>query len=378
MPNSTASDKSLSYIPTLDGWRAIAILWVLIGHAQPSIIRTHILTTLGSFDGVYLFFALSGFLICTRLLREEAATGTISLKSFYMRRLFRIQPAALTYLLVISLLGLAHVIALRWLGVVSATLMLRNFFPALTLGLREWYSAHFWSLAVEEHFYLLFPLTLALIPRRRLGTLTAAVILLEIWHTIVGQHAALQRGIGYIQFRTDMAINFILVGCVFAVALTHVRLAQFLERWLCPWVAVTFATLLFTLRSLRFPDLRHALLIVVFPLLIVSTSLHPKSLSGQILELPPLRFLGRISYSLYLWQQLFVFPAVLPASDTLHSHIFLCWAATFACALASYYLVERPCIPLGHRLTSHRLMTPGYKPFLTAASPEFETLNPEP
>src|SRR5271165_235764 len=95
------------YLPTLDGWRAIAIAAVLLDHAGSGFHRQaswHPLLQTGA-DGVSLFFAISGFLICSRLLEEEQLVGRISLKGFYIRRACRILPAAFTYLVVVAVLA---------------------------------------------------------------------------------------------------------------------------------------------------------------------------------------------------------------------------------------------------------------------------------
>src|SRR6266436_2595980 len=103
------------YLPTLDGWRAIAILAVLLDHAtEYSSLRDHprvIAFTHTGPNGVSLFFAISGFLICSRLLEEEQFFGSISLKGFYIRRACRILPAAFTYLLVLALLATSALVA---------------------------------------------------------------------------------------------------------------------------------------------------------------------------------------------------------------------------------------------------------------------------
>src|SRR3974390_382314 len=93
---------SEDYIPTLDGWRAIAISLVLLSHSsRSSSLAEHL-----GFLGVALFFGISGYLICTKLLVERERTGAISLKSFYWRRAFRILPASLAYLALIGVLGI--------------------------------------------------------------------------------------------------------------------------------------------------------------------------------------------------------------------------------------------------------------------------------
>jgi peptidoglycan/LPS O-acetylase OafA/YrhL len=88
----------------------------------------------------------------------------------------------------------------------------------------------------------------------------------------------------------------------------------------------------------------------VYPILIVSTALHPETLVTKFLELAPIRFLGRISYGLYLWQELFFDRLETPAPHSLRSHAALCWLLLFTIAIASYYFIETPLIRIGHRM----------------------------
>jgi peptidoglycan/LPS O-acetylase OafA/YrhL len=349
---SAGSGKPSSYLPSLDGWRAIAILWVLEGHSA--------LWTWGPFSnvwlhatdsrGVQLFFALSGFLICTRLLREEERTGSISLKSFYTRRIFRIQPAALTYLLVVVLLGACGIIPRFWSAIAGAALMVRNIWP-LALRPGYWYTAHFWSLAVEEHFYLLFPGFLVLFRRSRLAILLGTVFVLQVWQFIVLFTPGLRPGLGWqVWQRTDMAMGGILLGSAFAVALTHERLMRFAMSVLRPWVALLYTAFIFVEAQRHHSTFAQMPITTVYPILIIATVLHPNTVTTRFLELKPVRFVGRISYSLYLWQQLFSNGETTPAAHSLYSHVLLCWCATFGCAIASYYLIETPLIRIGHRI----------------------------
>jgi peptidoglycan/LPS O-acetylase OafA/YrhL len=345
-------EKKSGYIPTLDGWRTVAILWVMEGHSQ--------LWNIGWFSnqwlrdtrycGVQLFFALSGFLICSRLLREESRFGSISLKSFYTRRLFRIQPAAMTYLFVIVLLTLAGVIPVFWSGIAGAALMIRNIWPTkLVHG--YWYTAHFWSLAVEEHFYLLLPGFLVAFRRHRLAILSVVAVVLEIWRRVVMATPQLQHGLEWqVAQRTDVVLGGILLGSVFSIALTHERLMKLAKSFLQPWAALLYSGIVFLELHRHHSATAQSIIITVYPFLIVATALHPETLLGRFLELGPIRFIGRISYSLYLWQELFIDGDGPIAPHSFHSHTFLCWCATFACAIASYYLIETPLIRRGHRI----------------------------
>jgi peptidoglycan/LPS O-acetylase OafA/YrhL len=347
-----ASTKRSNYLPSLDGWRAIAILWVMEGHGplwKWGPLSNGWLRWTDS-RGVQLFFALSGFLICTRLLRDEERFGAISLRSFYTRRLFRIQPAALTYLLAVVLLTVFRIIPHFWSGIVGSALMVRNIWP-LALPPGSLNTAHFWSLAVEEHFYLLLPGFLVLFRRSRLAILLGIAITLEIWGIVVMSTPQLQSGrIWQLAQRTDMVMGGILLGSVFAVALTHERIRRLAVSLLRPWVALLYTGFVFVEVQRHHSSLAQMALITVYPALIVATVLHGNSLLGRFLELAPVRFVGRISYSLYLWQPLFTNGEERPDPHSFYTHIFLCWGATFACAIASYYLIETPMIRWGHRI----------------------------
>ena len=152
------------WIPTLDGWRAVAVMMVVVAHELVS--KPDINPSIDSFAlrlgplGVQIFFAISGYLICTLLLLESDKRP-ISLRAFYTRRVFRILPPAFTYLTVVGLLSAAGVIAVRGIDIASCILLFANY---ITNG---WYVAHFWSLSVEEHFYLLWPAILAFAGWRR-------------------------------------------------------------------------------------------------------------------------------------------------------------------------------------------------------------------
>src|SRR5579862_7766942 len=150
---------SSSRIPSLDGLRAVAVVIVCISHL---IGGPAALLDLGTV-GVRVFFVLSGFLITTLLLSEYDRSGTINLPRFYFRRALRIFPASYTYLAIIALAGSLGVIALRRNDLLyGLTYTVNYFMPASSAFVQ-----HAWSLAVEEQFYLLWPVLLVLAGRRR-------------------------------------------------------------------------------------------------------------------------------------------------------------------------------------------------------------------
>ncbi len=305
-PPVLTSDR---YLPTLDGWRAIAIAMVVSSHCLTTASARdggggaiNLLTfRLGTF-GVMLFFAISGFLICTRLLVEQETTGSISLRSFYIRRVSRILPPAYAYLVAIIVLALAGLLVATWMDIAGAAFFFSNYIPS-----QSWFTGHFWSLAIEEHFYLLWPPILVAFGRGRAIWVGASLILL----TLFLRHQAIARAPdgadlqGYTQLRLD-AFMF---PCILAILLRGRPLAKrfadtmtprawcFLLLGLAAGIAVGAAV-----PAWREPQrlLQSALL----PVVIVTTVLRPNDWFARQLRRPRMEWLGRVSYSVYLWQQL--------------------------------------------------------------------------
>ncbi len=353
MPDPVSQQSS--YIPALDGWRALSIGLVILHHSHVRCSIPVLASLLQSLSkagevGVELFFSISGLLICSRLLDEESQSGAISVKNFYVRRFFRILPAALFYLLVLAMLAAFHLISLPlwdWFGALfffRNYVMLYAYMQHSPLAL-HWYTGHFWSLSMEEHFYLLLPAVLVAFKRTRfwiLGVLALAVTLRRfvLAHFL---HANYQ-----LNFRTDTHADALLIPAMVALALYPVARNQIAKRCLPAW---SFPLLLaMEVALLTFPiPFFFTLQAVVLALLILSTVLHPKAIPGSILEYRPLRWIGRISYSLYLWQQLF-FGADIVAGPAPYA-----WLrqtpynllALLACAMFSYYSLERPMVRVG-------------------------------
>jgi peptidoglycan/LPS O-acetylase OafA/YrhL len=357
--------KITGYLPSLDGLRALAILSVIAFHDQVRELGPISNNWVHRFGylGVDLFFAISGVLICSRLLEEERSTGYISLRGFYIRRFFRIFPAAWLFLISYLILSLCNQLPRDFGGIITAFLMVRNFWVGIAGDIpRTWYTIHFWSLSVEEHFYLILPALLVFTRKGRVWVLAMLSFMAMTWIMIVEHYPFLQAP-NY-ELRTDIRIDALLIPALFAtlLAVPHIR-AQAV-RWLRPWVVcLVFAGLaiFITNSSSRFIGGTFIFVIAVgFPLFVISTMLHPGSISCRILELPFLRFIGRISFSLYLWQQLFFPDQHTPASWPLSIlQIFpFNYFAAFACSIASYYFIERPLIRIGHRI-SHPA-TPGH------------------
>lgn len=357
--NAIAPSSTLKgYIPTLDGWRAIAILGVMASHAGHSYSQAH--GTESLFDrvasgthGVNLFFALSGLLITSRLLEEWDAAGTISLKRFYVRRAFRILPPALVYLSCVALLGMLGLLPVVREEFVAATLFFRNYLPPI-LGPNGagFFTSHYWSLGVEEHFYLFWPALLLLTGRKRalplaiaLAVLVAAWRHLEAWREIM-----LFNAIQPTYFvRSDTRIDAIMWGVVAALALSRPAVRALAERYLTTLVYLAFVALygVIVYRYGTRPTFWEA---AIVPVLIVGTVLRPTGALGRLLESRAMRWIGRLSYSLYLWEFFFVYYPGVPSTLGVWQTFPVNLIAAIVCATASYYLVERPLIRVGHRL----------------------------
>jgi peptidoglycan/LPS O-acetylase OafA/YrhL len=333
-------------IPTLDGWRAVAILSVIWHHAMMSFFANedaYYLTAarFGAF-GVDVFFGLSGMLITGILLKEWRETGSVSLRAFYTRRAFRILPVYLLFLGVCACAGLMH--GPRELA--SCLLFYRN----LTPGWLPWRSTqHLWSLSVEEHFYLIWPGMLVLCGVKR-GRNVAAWLAIAVgfWRMaepLLGLHL-LPEAIPHL--RSDLRMDALLWGAVAAFTLDDAQARGKLRTQIGfrSWLGMVVVALL----SIRFySNMTSVWLAVLIPMILAGTVLHPEWLFSRLLDCPPMAWIGRISYSLYIWQQLFLAPGWEHPSN-----FWTRWpwglVAVGAVACASFYLVETPLLRMGRRL----------------------------
>lgn len=334
------------YLPTLDGWRALAVIAVVLAHDTSHAYGPNGAEwfNFGTF-GVDVFFGISGLLICSRLLEEENTRGHISLRGFYVRRAFRILPPLLCYLICVAALAFAGVIPLAAKEWFASLFFGRNYsFLSLVPGHDDWYTHHFWSLSVEEHFYLLLPGLLVFVPRRwRVAALMALAVSVEVWRAHLQQSHLWV----YLFEHTDIRLDALLIPAVFAILMTTPTWSRILARAakLWPVAAVLVAYLIGTD---EFPILTRLLESFLIPLVLLGTVLNAQSFFGRLLEFGWLRWIGRLSYSIYLWQQLF-FGRYSDGPLGILQSFPMNYIALLACAAASYYWVERPLIRLGHR-----------------------------
>jgi peptidoglycan/LPS O-acetylase OafA/YrhL len=321
----------LGYRPALDGLRAVAITLVVCLHSWT--------TPKGGELGVDLFFVLSGFLITRLLMEEHRATGTFSLRSFYKRRVRRLMPALLVMLTVSNLVALAsgndRLLFPTLAGLTYTTNLLAATHHYTGSGGLE----HLWSLAEEEQFYLLWPSVLIVLLRFRrrivitvLLVVFAAAVAHECWLVLHGADGA-RLGNG-----PDTRADGLIAGCLLAVSWEFVssRVAGALVVALAPLAYVAIVDV-----PVGTPQLNLGLLaaVAVFFAAIVRLAIDPGPLAWM-LGLPPFRFLGRISYSLYLWHPpiFAAFGVATAAVDVKLGAI----ALSLLVAAASYRLIEQP------------------------------------
>ena len=336
----------------MDGLRALAVATVLIYHFGTMVGVPGVPGDLG----VTLFFVLSGFLITWLLRREWQATGTVSLRAFYARRTLRIFPAYYVFLAIMgSLMLVGH---RRWpVGQGWAALVyLTNYYDAFTHGGSS-SIAHTWSLAVEEQFYLLWPLAFIALARKGRRTIiaglaiTIAAVLAWRITLIFGLHA--EESYSYHAF--DTRADALAIGCLLAVVLETQR-GQALAEWLTvsslqPIWTVAALILARLAHPLFHPSVGYTLEAFLCAVLIVQALRLTSAAWFRWLEHPATTYIGRISYPLYLYHGI---PAFLLASAPLPA-----WAklagmvlASIVMASGSYYLVERPFLRLKSRVKS--------------------------
>ena len=339
-----------SYIPTLDGWRAIAICLVIGTHSCTMLMNNGsrparwLAALFGHAGyGVDVFFALSGYLICTLLLREKQRTETINIARFYTRRAFRILPPI--FLFLVSLVLLARLAILPRFAP-HELLAVLFFFRNYASG--SWYTAHFWSLAVEEQFYAVIPLFLLLTNRQWAMRCAALLIALCVCIRWIEFSSGMVSS-SILQFRTENRFDGLLWGCLLALALHDPATRAWLRERLTLRIfigTILAAVILLTVFSSQ--PARRTIVAMVMPVLIGHTVLHADDWAGLLLELPLLRWIGRISYSLYIWQMVFLVEGSRPLG--LLQAFPLNLIAPFVCAALSYYLLETPMVKLGHRV----------------------------
>ncbi|HEX3799557.1 MAG TPA: acyltransferase [Verrucomicrobiae bacterium] len=353
-------------IPSLDGMRAVSIMVVLFAHAFQTknfpTLSVHRLSLLADGKlGVRVFFVISGFLITTLLLKEKAKTGRISLTAFYKRRVLRILPVYYFYILVIAIVCGLMLHEIPASTYISASTFTTNWWGVWSKPF-TWPLEHTWSLAMEEQFYLTWPVLLACAGPRFAGRIWIPILMLMppclrffMWHDPLMDHLFYFQG------------DSIASGCLLAFLLDRRRpqmskiFGFFPALFRATALVLIFLNILLAsaCRRLDIPFPLH-LFVMLHPTvqcisicyLMGSWVLNQNGVSYWLLNLAFVQWIGRLSYSLYIWQQIALIPHT---ANTFPDQWSLAqWATTFPqnlgfvflLAMLSYYCLEQPMLRL--------------------------------
>ncbi len=339
-------------LPGLDALRAFAVVWVIAFHLH---VRDGFFRSAGLMDqwirhgsaAVTLFFVISGFIITTLLCEEEDRTGRIDIHRFYLRRAFRILPATYVYLVGALVLTLGCRLtwdSSEWLG---SLLFFRNLLHTEGSGL----TGHLWSLSVEAQFYFIWPLLLVIAPARyRLWMVVALCGAAPIWRHLVTKAAhGAPLGLG----RLDLIFDSVLVGAALALAQRRPAFRALLNRpltatlTLFAGIALLGYQILYGLPGGKLGIVAGPSAILGTIAVVIKVVTEGRCFIAQIVcNWPPVVWIGRISFSLYLWQTLFCAVRIPSPVWSVPG----CLGATLILAALSYYCIEVPMIRIGSRL----------------------------
>lgn len=362
------SNNKAKYLPSIDSLRALAVLAVIIYHIDVNYLP-------GGFLGVDLFFVLSGYLISSLIIKEYKKTGTLNLYNFYMRRARRLLPAVyfmITVCLVFMVLFNGVLLRKSHLDAVFGYIYSSNWWYIFhKLNYFDSFGAqspfkHLWSLAIEEQFYMFFPLIFLIFNRRKkeegkgpslnknfLYIVLGLILISLITHILLFDINNINR----IYFGTDTRAFSLLVGVVGALLYPIDKLSNptnSKENLAYSVVSIISISILITIMfyTTEYNTWLYRggfLLVAVLGLIIIISSGKQHTFISKALSFKPIVFIGKISYSLYLWH----FPIIVlttPVSEIGNPNLFyvtLRIILTFIVATLSYLVVETPIRKLG-------------------------------
>ena len=362
------SNNKTRYLPSIDSLRALAVLAVIIYHIDVNYLP-------GGFLGVDLFFVLSGYLISSLIIKEYKKTGTLNLYNFYMRRARRLLPAVyfmITVCLVFMVLFNGVLLRKSHLDAVFGYIYSSNWWYIFhkldyfdSFGAQSPFK-HLWSLAIEEQFYMFFPLIFLIFNRQKKeegqsSSLNKNFIYIVLGLILIslGTHILLFdiNNINRIYFGTDTRAFSLLVGVVGALVYPMDKLSSPTNVKESVLYSVVSLTSISTLIAIMFYTSEYNtwlyrggfLLVAVLGLIIIISSGKQHTFISKALSFRPIVFIGKISYSLYLWH----FPIIVlttPVSEIGNPNLFyvtLRIILTVIAATLSYLFVETPIRKLG-------------------------------
>ena len=364
------SNNKSKYLPSIDSLRALAVLAVIIYHVDVNYLP-------GGFLGVDLFFVLSGYLISSLIIKEYRKTGSLNLYNFYIRRARRLLPAVyfmITIGLVVMVLFNEVLLRKSHLDAIFGYIYSSNWWYIFhkldyfdSFGAQSPFK-HLWSLAIEEQFYMIFPLLFLLINRKKkskdgtyklnknfLYVVLGLILVSLIAHILLFDINNISR----IYFGTDTRAFSLLVGVVGAILYpmeklhTKVTPQQNIMYSVVSLVsiAILITVMIYTSEYNTWLYRGGFLLVAIIGLIVIISSGKQHTLMSRLLSFKPVVFIGKISYSLYLWH----FPVLVlttPVSEIGNPNIIfviLRVILTFVLASASYVFVETPIRKLGFK-----------------------------
>lgn len=347
-------------ITEITGLRCLAVMMVVLGHAQHSLEGGYSgwLYPLKFFSngsqGVLIFFVLSGFLITSILQAEFKKHGNIDLLDFYARRTIRIWPAFYFYILVVFILSVFGFFAVGPQQFAAAALHIWNYSEAIGLVSNSsiypdgaWYLGHLWSLSLEEQFYWFWPpILIFTLCSRNKHLLLALIVIVPIIRILTYFTTPSLRG--QLGMMLHTGVDPILIGCYAALIQDRVKALLISSRYRGVLVSTVFIILFFACPKLAeyfkggwTATFGKTIEATLAALIIIAISCMKDFWLSRILRTKVAVFIGTISFSLYLWQQLFTgdsFIFVLEFPFNI--------AQAIAAAALSYWLIEKPFFAL--------------------------------
>ncbi|TCD02200.1 acyltransferase [Pedobacter frigidisoli] len=344
-PFSLPGFLSEKYLPSLDGWRAIAILLVVLGHAKFTVTKETIYYRFTEKFvyaelGVRIFFIISGFLITSLLIKETLLTNRINISHFFIKRVLRIFPLLYLYLSVIGILMVYYKLDLNIHNFLGPILYVSNF----TFYNNTWLTGHTWSLSIEEQFYLVWPFVFSAMTKKAWLFCVLIIGLMPMLKVFWYYKGYYIQSLGPFLNGADA----IFTGALLSFLCFKGLMKADSNFWGSKSFKIIATLILFLCYFLSHRGMMGKILLPFGGLLtdisvcylLLSTIIHRKGFFYDILNNPIVTKIGVISYSLYIWQQVFIIPqdyytAILPRS-AFPFNILL----SFLAAFISYYGYE--------------------------------------